>query len=107
MEARVSLRLRAVLITGIALSLLWASAAAWLTIDMHTKLDRTLENIQRGVSGGDTVVNLHEDASKAGRTQTQQMDGKTVIDVFVSNIRSDGNAAKAMQQAFGLRRAGR
>jgi len=50
---------------------------------------------------------LHEDASKAGRTQTQQMDGKTVIDVFVANIRSDGNAAKAMQQAFGLRRAGR
>lgn len=78
------------------------------TAETSAKLDSTLDRIQQGLGqGGATVVNLHEDASKAGRTQTQQVDGKTVIDVFVANIRSDGNAAKAMQQAFGLRRTGR
>lgn len=77
------------------------------TAETSAKLDRTLSDIQQGRSGSAPTVNVIEDSSKAGRTQTQQMDGKTVIDVFVSNIRSDGNAAKAMQQAFGLRRAGR
>lgn len=53
-----SLRLRAVLITGIALSLLWASAAAWLTKDLHATLDRTLD--QRLAMSARMVAGLME-----------------------------------------------
>ncbi|HDS1367952.1 TPA: ATP-binding protein [Stenotrophomonas maltophilia] len=38
-----SLRLRAVLITGIALAVLWSAAAAWMMRDVHANLDRTLD----------------------------------------------------------------
>jgi len=58
-------------------------------------------------SGGGMVVNLNEDASRAGSTQMRNVDGKQILDVFVSNIRQDGHASKAIQQAFGVRRAGR
>lgn len=50
-----SLRLRAVLIAGVALSLLWVLAAAWMLRDVHGRLDRTLdqrlEQSARMVSG--------------------------------------------------------
>ncbi|HBP0978979.1 ATP-binding protein [Comamonas sp. Y6] len=38
-----SLRLRAVLITGIALVVLWGAAAGWMMRDVHANLDRTLD----------------------------------------------------------------
>lgn len=38
-----SLRLRAVLIAGIASALLWTLAAAWMLQDVHGRLDRTLD----------------------------------------------------------------
>jgi len=38
-----SLRLRAVLIAGISLAVLWAAAAAWMMRDVHDNLDRTLD----------------------------------------------------------------
>ncbi|MBN5086517.1 sensor histidine kinase N-terminal domain-containing protein [Stenotrophomonas maltophilia] len=38
-----SLRLRAVMITGVSLILLWVSAAGWMMRDIHSKLDRTLD----------------------------------------------------------------
>jgi len=38
-----SLRLRAVLIAGVALALLWTLAAAWMLRDVHGRLDRTLD----------------------------------------------------------------
>lgn len=77
MEARVSLRLRAVLITGIALSLLWASAAAWLTIDMHTKLDRTLD--QRLAMSARMVAGLMQRSALSPEGVTDEI--STVIDV--------------------------
>ncbi|WVM92626.1 tape measure protein [Halopseudomonas pachastrellae] len=58
-----------------------------------------------GGGGQSTTVNLIEDASKAGQTQTRQMDGKQVIDLFVANIMQDGQASKALKQRFGLRNA--
>jgi len=39
----VSLRLRVVLIAGLALALVWGAAAAWLAHDIHRNLDRTLD----------------------------------------------------------------
>lgn len=58
-----------------------------------------------GGGGQSTTVNLIEDASKSGQTQTRQMDGKQVIDLFVANIMQDGQASKALKQRFGLRNA--
>ena len=52
-------------------------------------------------------VNLIEDASKAGGVQQREMDGQTMIDIFVANIMSDGNAASAMEQKYGLATVGR
>ena len=80
------------------------------TANTSAKLDKTLENVQRNSSGGGagTVVNLHEDASRAGQVQTStDPDGKQIMEVFVSNIRSQSSAAKAFEQTYGLKRVGR
>lgn len=51
------------------------------------------------------TINVIEDASRAGRTDTRQIDGRQIIDVFVANIRKDGAARKVLKQALGLRDA--
>lgn len=43
MSRRRSLRLHAVLIAGISLTLLWLAAAAWMMQGVHTSLERTLD----------------------------------------------------------------
>ncbi|TWI52986.1 lambda family phage tail tape measure protein [Pseudomonas duriflava] len=58
--------------------------------------------------GGGVVVNLHEDASKAGQVQViQQPSGGLTVEGFVANLKQGGTAAKAMEQYYGLRRVGR
>jgi lambda family phage tail tape measure protein len=58
--------------------------------------------------GGGVVVNLHEDANKAGQVQQiNNSGGGMTMDVFVSNIHQGGQAAKAFEQTYGLRRVGR
>ena len=52
------------------------------------------------------IVNLNEDSTKAGTTETSSMNGKQVIDVFVSNIRSGGAAASALESTYKVKRAG-
>lgn len=59
-------------------------------------------------SSGSTVVNLNEDASRAGQVQTSTgPDGKQIMEIFVSNIRSQSSAIKAFEQTYGLKRVGR
>lgn len=53
------------------------------------------------------TINIIEDASRAGRTETREVDGKMMVDVIVANIKQGGSASKAIQQAFGVTRAGR
>jgi hypothetical protein len=79
------------------------------TAETSAKLDRTLERVSKDGSGaGKTEVNLHEDASRAGQVQTSTgPDGKQIMEVFVSNIRSQSGAAKAFEQTYGLKRVGR
>ena len=72
-----SLRLRAVLITGIALCLLWASAAAWLTKDLHATLDRTLD--QRLAMSARMVAGLMERSVIAPERVREEL--STVIEV--------------------------
>lgn len=79
-----------------------------MTEKTSAKLDRTLDDVKKaGGKGGDVTVNLHEDASKAGKTQQSQMDDQTIIDIFVSNILQDGPAADALQGKYGLATVGR
>lgn len=78
------------------------------TAETSAKLDSTLDSIKSGNgSAGAPVVNVIEDASKAGESRSRQVDGRWVIDQFVSNIRDNGKAAKEIQQMLGMGRAAR
>lgn len=57
--------------------------------------------------GAAPVVNVIEDASKAGQSQSRMDDGRWVIDQFVANINDNGKGAKAIQQMLGMGRAAR
>lgn len=62
----------------------------------------------RAAAPSGTVVNLHEDASRAGQVQTSTgPDGKQITDLWVSNIRGQGQMAKTLEQTYGLKRVGR
>lgn len=76
----------------------------------ETIIDHTKSGGPYGGKGGGTTINLIEDASRAGQMQERQapsMDGKQITDVFVANIRQGGAAAKAISDAFGVKRVGR
>src|SRR5574344_2123928 len=63
-----------------------------------------------GGAGGaapNVTINIIEDASKAGSVQRGGTDTDMMIDVFVSNIMSDGPAEQALQSKFGLATVGR
>ena len=67
---------------------------------------------QPGYSGesksAPAIVNIIEDNSKAGKVEQKTDDlDRQIINVFVRNIRSGGDAAEALQGAYGLSRAGR
>lgn len=54
------------------------------------------------------IVNVIEDASKAGQVeQTQNADGSYTTNVFVRNIRNGGEEALALETTYGLVRRGR
>ncbi|CAM3120284.1 tape measure domain-containing protein [Pseudomonas gessardii] len=53
-----------------------------------------------------TIVNLNEDASKAGRVESRREDGGDVIDIFVANIMSDGSAHQALSEKYNLSTVG-
>ena len=53
------------------------------------------------------VINIIEDASKAGQSQSRSFDGKQYTDYFVANIRENGKEARAIQQMLGMGRAAR
>jgi hypothetical protein len=56
-----------------------------------------------GGSGTHVSVHLHEDSRRAGQTQERTgKDDQRIIDVFVANIFSDGNAHKALSTKYGL-----
>src|SRR5690554_8121703 len=78
-----SLRLRAVLITGIALMVLWALAAAWMTQGMRANLDRTLDGrlamSARMVAGLLVGAALDPNASPTNFTDAVRVSGKEGI----------------------------
>lgn len=73
-----------------------------------TSRRRTAELAQGAItSSGDVTVNLYEDASRAGQAESETAgDGERVINIFVSNIRKGGQAARALESTYQLRRYG-
>lgn len=69
----------------------------------ETVIDHT-----KGQGTGGVTVNVVESSDKAGQVNKQsQPDGSMIIDVFVSDIRSNGPMSNTMAGAFGLSRRGR
>jgi hypothetical protein len=58
------------------------------------------------LNGGGVTVNLIEDKSRAGKTESRTNNGAQELDVFVADIMGDGPRSKAIRQAFGLQRRG-
>lgn len=58
------------------------------------------------MNGGSVTVNLIEDKSRAGKTESRMNNGAQELDVFVADIMGDGPRSKAIRQAFGLQRRG-
>ncbi|WP_417585564.1 hypothetical protein [Pelagibacterium sp.] len=75
------------------------------TAETSAKLDKTLSDIQSGGTGA-PIVNIYEDASKAGTVNSRQEGGQNVIDIFVADIMADGKSSKAISRAYGLQRSG-
>ena len=74
-----------------------------------TSRKRTAELARQAAGGtaGAVTVNLYEDATKAGLVETgDDQEGERVINIFVSNIRRGGAAARAMESTYQLRRYG-
>ena len=92
-----SLRLRAVLIAGIALSLLWALAAAWMLRDVHGRLDRTLDQrlamSARMVSGLLERAALAPDATRGALADAVTVGGGQGIACQIRTLRGEIVAA--------------
>ena len=79
------------------------------TAETSAKLDRTLDSVSKNsTQPSKPTVNIYEDASRAGQVQTSTgPDGKQITDLWVSNIRGQGQMAKTLEQTYGLKRVGR
>lgn len=74
------------------------------TAETSAKLDKTLSDVQRDRSDNSSAptINLIEDSSKAGRTQQRDVDGERMIDIFISDLYSDGRTMDALTRKTGL-----
>src|SRR5690554_1289206 len=88
-----SLRLRAVLITGIALVVLWALVAAWMMQSMRANLDRTLDGrlamSARMVAGLLEGAVLDPSASAANFSEAVQISGQEGIACEIRALRGE------------------
>ncbi|MFJ5483716.1 ATP-binding protein [Pectobacterium actinidiae] len=88
-----SLRLRAVLIAGIALIVLWAAAAAWMLRDVHVNLDRALDErlamSARMVSGLLERSALAPNRSAPGWTEAIRVSGGNGIACEIRSLRGE------------------
>lgn len=71
-----------------------------------TSRRKTADLARSAMSGGSVTVNLYEDASRAGQTDTEERDGDRIINIFVSNIRRGGQMAKTLENTYQIRRYG-
>ena len=52
------------------------------------------------------IINLHEDASRAGQVNRTQLSRQDVVDIYVSDINSEGQIHDANQSKYGLKSKG-
>ena len=72
-----------------------------------TSRRKTADLARSAMSGGSVTVNLYEDASRAGQTESETAaDGDRIINIFVSNIRRGGQMAKTLENTYQIRRYG-
>lgn len=72
-----------------------------------TSRRKTADLARSAMSGGSVTVNLYEDASRAGQTESETAgDGERIINIFVSNIRRGGRMATALENTYQIRRYG-
>ena len=71
-----------------------------------TSRRKTADLARSAMSGGSVTVNLYEDASRAGQSDTETRDGDRIINIFVSNIRRGGQMAKTLENTYQIRRYG-
>lgn len=64
------------------------------------------EDLLSNRGGANVVVNLIEDASRAGRVEQNETDEETVIQICVANIHRGGEIADAISNTYGLARQG-
>ena len=71
-----------------------------------TSRRKTADLARSAMSGGSVTVNLYEDSSRAGQSDTEERDGDRIINIFVSNIRRGGQMAKTLENTYQIRRYG-
>lgn len=79
------------------------------TSQTSAKLDRTLERVSQGSNNGQSeapVINLIEDASRAGQVNRRQLSEQDVIDIYVANIRGERELHQVNQEKYGLQSQG-
>jgi lambda family phage tail tape measure protein len=77
------------------------------TAQTSAKLDKTLDGMKSPSGTGNTTVNLIEDASRAGQTETREEDGQKFIDLWISKLYSDDDVMDALNRKTGLQGVGR
>ncbi|MEI2415500.1 hypothetical protein V8Z80_04880 [Orrella sp. JC864] len=79
-----------------------------MTAQTSARLDSTLDRIDvNGNRGGQPIINLIEDRSRAGQVETETTDREEIINIFVADIRGNGRMAQAMEATYPIRRVGR
>lgn len=76
------------------------------TAQTSAKLDKTLNDIKSPTGGGNTTVNLIEDASRAGQTETREENGQKFIDLWIAKLYSDDDVMTALNRKTGLTAVG-
>lgn len=79
------------------------------TAETSAKLDRTLSEIQKNKGSGSTapIINMYEDASRAGQSESRQENGQWFIDLWISRLHEDGDVMDALTSTTGISRVGR
>ncbi|SDS03840.1 tape measure domain-containing protein [Halopseudomonas litoralis] len=83
------------------------------TAETSAKLDATLARVEAGQTGGGgagglpPVVNIYEDASKAGQKRSWvDQDGRQVLDLWIADFMGEGKTFKAVARKIGARAVG-
>lgn len=70
------------------------------------RVDNTLSGVKSSAGTGNTTVNLIEDASRAGQTETREEDGQKFIDLWIAKLYADDDVMDALNRKTGLRGVG-